>query len=165
MSSRGSKIDAWLTRGAINLVAFRRSPFHKALRSPSRDHYTQLFEDYPEETLAKVEVLLRDARQKEPMPQSMSASRTLEGCWELKTHDNPKTLTINGFADFAYRFVPIVLTADLMGERELVRHLCHNRACVCPDHLVIGTYQQNAQDEDERLYAGRGPKGKGQNLK
>jgi len=38
----------------------------------------------------------------------------------------------------------------------------HNRACVCPDHLVIGSYQQNTQDEDERRYAGRDSKGRGQ---
>jgi hypothetical protein len=29
---------------------------------------------------------------------------------------------------------------------------------------VIGTYQQNTQDEIERVYAGRGSKGKGQKL-
>tara|TARA_B110000211_G_scaffold61096_1_gene68990 strand:- start:930 stop:1214 length:285 start_codon:yes stop_codon:yes gene_type:complete len=94
----------------------------------------------------------------------MSNSRALEGCWELKTHDDPKTITINGFPDYAYRFVPIVLTADLMGEREAVRHLCHNRACINPDHLLIGTYQQNTQDEAERIYAGRDSKGRGQKI-
>lgn len=164
MSNREAKLNAWLNDGAKNLTSFRRSPFHDTLRSPRRDHYTDLIENHAEEALAKVERLLRDARMREPMPPSMSASRTLEGCWELKTHNAPKTITVNGFTDLAYRFISTILEADLMGDREVVRHLCHNRACVCPDHLVIGSQQQNAQDEDERRYAGRGAKGRGQRV-
>jgi len=94
----------------------------------------------------------------------MSASRTLEGCWELKTHNNPKTVGIFNITDYAYRFIPMVLNAELMGDREVVRHLCHNRACVCPDHLAIGSYQQNTQDENERRYAGRDSQGRGQKV-
>ena len=161
---REAKINAWLKQGADNLLNFQRSPFHETLRSASRDHYTNLIENFPQDTLAKVRELLMGAKVKEPLPPSMSASRTLEGCWELKTHENPQTITINGFPDLAYRFVPIILNAELMGEREVVRHLCHNRACVNPDHLVIGTYQQNTQDEAERLYSGRDSKGKGQKV-
>ena len=162
MSSRVVSLTIWLTEGKRNLAEFQRSPFHDTLRTEIRDHYTNLFENFPEETLAKVEALLLAAKIKDPRPPSMSASRTLEGCWELKTHNKPKTITIHGITDLAYRFIPIILNAELMGEREVVRHLCHNRACVCPDHLVIGSYQQNTQDEDERRYAGRDSKGRGQ---
>jgi hypothetical protein len=164
MSNKEAKINAWLKQGANSLLDFRRSPFHDTLRSAPRDHYTNLFENYEDGLLASVERLLRGAKVREPHPISMSNSRAIEGCWELQTHDDPKTITINGYQDYAYRFVPIVLTADLMGEREVIRHLCHNRACVCPDHLVIGTYQQNKQDETERVYSGRGPKGDGQSI-
>ena len=162
MSRRVVSLTIWLTEGKRNLAEFQRSPFHDTLRTEIRDHYTNLFENFPKETLAKVEALLRAAKIEEPLSPSMSASRTLEGCWELKTHDKPKTVTVNGTTDYAYRFTPMVLNAELMGEREVVRHLCHNRACVCPDHLVIGSYQQNTQDEDERRYAGRDSKGRGQ---
>ena len=31
----------------------------------------------------------------------------------------------------------------------LVRHLCHTKLCINPDHLDIGTHQDNAND---RLY-------------
>ena len=161
---REAQITAWLAEGERNLAEFRRSHFHDSLRTDARDHYTSLIESYPTETLAKVSKLLMDAKIKEPLPPSMSASKTLEGCWELKTYKKPKTITINGFPDLAYRFIPIVLNAELMGEREVVRHLCHNRACVCPDHLKIGTYQQNKQDEVERVYAGRNSQGRRQKL-
>ena len=162
MSSRVALLTIWLTEGKRNLAEFRKSPFHEELRSTNRDHYTNLIENHPTETLAKVRKLLMGATFKEPLPPSMSASRTLGGCWELKTHENPQTITINGFPDLAYRFVPIILKAELMGEREVVRHLCHNRACVCPDHLVFGSFKQNTQDEVERKYAGRDSKGGGQ---
>lgn len=161
---RQAQLTAWIEEGKRNLAEFRRSPFHEELRSVRRDHYTSLIENHPTETLAKVRELLMSAKVKAPLPPSMSASRTLEGCWELKTHENPQTITINRFPDYAYKFIPIILNAELMGEREVVRHLCHNRACVNPDHLVIGTYQQNTQDEHERIYAGRDSKGRGQKL-
>ena len=162
MDRREAQLATWLAEGKRNLAEFRKSPFHEELRSTNRDHYTNLIENYPTETLAKVEELLMGAKIKDPLPSSMSASRTLEGCWELKTHDNPQNITINGFPDLAYRFVPIILKAELMGEREVVRHLCHNRACVNPDHLVIGSYKQNTQDDAERIYSGRDSKGRGQ---
>ena len=162
MDNRKAQLTAWIEEGKRNLAEFRRSSFHEELRSVARDHYTNLIENRPTETLAKVRELLMGATIKEPLPSSMSASRTLEGCWELKTHDKPQTITINGFPDLAYRFVPTILKAELMGEREVVRHLCHNRACVCPDHLVFGSYKQNTQDEAERKYAGRDSKGSGQ---
>jgi hypothetical protein len=40
-------------------------------------------------------------------------------------------------------------------QRHVVRHLCHNRACVNPDHLCIGTYGDNSGD---MVAAGRGSK-------
>ncbi len=41
--------------------------------------YTNLFENHPTEALAKVRELLMAAKIKDPLPPSMSASRTLEG--------------------------------------------------------------------------------------
>ena len=101
MSSRVVSLAIWLTEGKRNLAEFQRSPFHDTLRTEIRDHYTNLFENFPKETLAKVEALLRAAKIEEPLSPSMSASRTLEGCWELKTHDKPTTVTVNGTTDYA----------------------------------------------------------------
>ena len=164
VSSRVALTTIWLAEGKRNLAEFQRSPFHEVLRNERRDSYTDLFENHPAEVLAKVRELLVAAKITDPLPPSMSASRTLEGCWELKTREKPKTVSIRGITDYAYRFIPMVLSAELMGEREVVRHLCHNRACVCPDHLAIGSYQQNTQDEHERRYAGRDGQGRDQKI-
>ena len=164
MKTKDTKINAWLEEGRRNLGKFSRSPFHDNLRTTVRDHYTNLIENFPKEALAEVEKLLQEAKVIEPLPSSMSASRTTESCWVLKTHKNPKMITVKGYTDYAYRFIAIVLNTELMGDREVVRHLCHNRACVCPDHLQIGTQQENRQDEYERMYSGRDSEGRDQKL-
>lgn len=38
----------------------------------------------------------------------------------------------------------------------VIRHLCHNKCCINPDHLVVGTQQQNI---DDKVAAGRQAKG------
>ena len=73
MSSRVVSLAIWLTEGKRNLAEFQRSPFHDTLRTEIRDHYTNLFENFPKETLAKVEALLRAAKIEEPLSPSMSA--------------------------------------------------------------------------------------------
>ena len=164
MKTKDTKITAWLEEGRRNLAKFRRSPFHDNLRTTVRDHYTNLIENFPKEALAEVEKLLQEAKVIEPLPSSMSASRTIESCWVLKSHKNPKMITVKGYTDYAYRFIAIVLNTELMSDREVVRHLCHNRACVCPDHLQIGTQQENRLDEYERVYSGRDSEGRDQKL-
>ena len=65
---REAQLNAWIEEGKRNLAEFRRSPFHEELRSVRRDHYTNLIENHPTETLAKVRELLMNARVKEPIP-------------------------------------------------------------------------------------------------
>ena len=43
---------------------------------------------------------------------------------------------------------------DLLDRQVVVRHTCHNRQCVNPEHLAIGTPQDNNLDT---IQAGRRP--------
>lgn len=45
---------------------------------------------------------------------------------------------------YAHRFMAKVNGLDVNGK--VVRHLCHNRSCVNPAHLAVGTQTENLQD-------------------
>ncbi len=47
-------------------------------------------------------------------------------------------------------------TGTFIPEGHVVRHMCHNPACVNPAHLVVGTQAQNVQDRQD---AGRQARG------
>lgn len=74
------------------------------------------------------------------------------GCWEWTAYK-----TSGGYGGFwtqsgdkhahriSYRMYVGPIPDDLV-----VRHLCHNRTCVNPDHLRVGTQAANIQDSIER---------------
>jgi hypothetical protein len=91
------------------------------------------------------------------------------GCWELGTQIAPGRTRVvspggDAFTTYTYRLVFVLTRALLLDEEDHVRHLCNNRACIRPDHLEIGSAQQNRQDEERRRYAGNSPQGRGQTL-
>lgn len=47
----------------------------------------------------------------------------------------------------AYRFVYCVVTRTPAAVDEVVRHRCHNRRCVNPEHLLIGSRADNKHDD------------------
>jgi hypothetical protein len=47
----------------------------------------------------------------------------------------------------AYRLVYCVLSRTPAGQDEVVRHRCHNRRCVNPEHLVLGSRADNKHDD------------------
>ena len=150
-------IEQHIQQGRENLAEFQRSPFHDTLRTEIRDSYTKLFEEYPEEALAECEHYFKKAKKPPAKPNTFSNSQSYEGCWELGTQANPQRVDCFGVEDYLYRFVVLVLSATLPYDGEVVRHRCHNRKCIRPEHLQLGSQQQNKADDNERRYVGRVP--------
>lgn len=72
-------------------------------------------------------------------------------CWNWN-----KSLTSAGYGQFTYkkvywlthRYVYQLLNGPI-NNKLLIRHLCHNRKCCNPEHLLIGTSKDNWHDSEE----------------
>ena len=145
MTAKEQMIEVWLATGEKNLADFERTPFHDMLNNSSRDHWTDVFENHPGDALKRLSDLLSEAKISEDQTKSINKGH----CWELGLN-TPRKVKFKGRRDYAYRFITAILTTTPLSPKNVVRHLCHNRNCVCPDHLLVGTHQQNYQDELNR---------------
>ena len=159
----------WLEIADSNLTHFEKSPLHETLRTPRRDTYTAMFED-KENTLKMLRDLCEGAHKADPAELSMSRIEAPWACWEHGTRKAPLKIALspkNGprlLSEAAYRFVYAAANAVLLDTGDMVRHQCDNRKCIRPDHLLIGSREQNREDDKRRRYAGKGPGGAGQAL-
>lgn len=84
------------------------------------------------------------------------------GCWEWQAATNSRgygDFGLHGVAGGTFRAHRVAWTISRRREipaGQVVRHLCHNRLCVRPDHLTVGTDVENAADKSR---AGRHPVG------
>lgn len=70
------------------------------------------------------------------------------GCWNWN-----KSVTSAGYGQFkrdkkywtTHTFVYVQLYGEIP-KGSVIRHICHNRRCCNPDHLVIGTHKDNYHD-------------------
>jgi len=58
----------------------------------------------------------------------------------------------NGRTGSAHRFAWMLANQQLIPDGQVVRHWCDTPACVNPDHLELGTQQDNVNDMLERTY-------------
>jgi hypothetical protein len=66
----------------------------------------------------------------------------------------PRKVKFRGRQVTAYRFIHCVLTHSIASEDHVVRHRCHNRLCVNPDHLELGSQVDNKREDWERWAGG-----------
>ena len=64
-------------------------------------------------------------------------------------------VSINGKTWMAHRWAYTQAYGDIP-KGMVVRHLCHNPACINPDHLALGTYQDNSDDMTKANRQARG---------
>lgn len=89
----------------------------------------------------------------------MDACKVAEsGCleWQLARTNGAGRIQRNGRKEYAHR-VMYELVNGAIPDALLVRHTCDNRACIRPDHLVLGTHADNSADMVAR---GRSTKGR-----
>lgn len=111
------------------------------LRDASEDWLENVLENHLEEARKRALSLLAEARETET------------GCMVTDTKAIRK-VRFHGNQTAAYRFVYCVLTETTAGYAQVVRHLCHNRQCINPDHLTIGSRADNKRDDWERMANG-----------
>ena len=79
--------------------------------------------------------------------------KTDDGCIITPTEAIRK-VRFNGNQYPAYRFVYCALNELALSFEQVVRHRCHNRRCLNPDHLTIGSRAENKQDDWDYLANG-----------
>lgn len=83
------------------------------------------------------------------------------GCWEwqgsLNTHGYGHLLIGRGHNYTAHRLIYRLLVGTL-NKHSVVRHSCDNRKCINPDHLLLGTAQDNVNDRVARVALPREPR-------
>ncbi len=69
-------------------------------------------------------------------------------CWEMDLKDGYDGYTRFSLKNRSYRAhrISFQIHKGSIPNGFLVRHLCHNKRCVNPNHLDIGTYQDNVND-------------------
>ena len=78
-----------------------------------------------------------------------NTEKTEGGCLVTPTATYSKT-QMRGRQWPSYRFILSVLERVSMPEAIVVRHKCHNRLCINPQHLQFGTQADNKRDDVAR---------------
>jgi hypothetical protein len=75
----------------------------------------------------------------------------MSGCWLWtgSLANGYPSMCVDGKIEKMHRWSYEKYNGPLAGVHELVRHMCHNPACVNPGHLRKGTQSQNLRDSVE----------------
>lgn len=106
------------------------------LMDESEVWWTTILDQHYETAASKANALIADTVQ------------TANGCLETGT-ETPRRVRFKGRQLPAYRFVYCLATRIPAAGDEVVRHRCHNRLCINPDHLQFGTRAYNKHDDWE----------------
>ncbi|HEY9815721.1 MAG TPA: HNH endonuclease [Candidatus Obscuribacterales bacterium] len=73
-------------------------------------------------------------------------TRTAEGCIVTNT-TTVRKVRFRGQQFAAYRFIYCALNQEVVSYHDVIRHRCHNRLCINPEHLQKGTRADNQRDD------------------
>jgi hypothetical protein len=133
------KIDQRLTQWDVEVAKSHSQTLSRLLRNDTRDWWEQNLTTHRTELLDKLREILE------------TTTETQDGCLEVATK-TPRRVTWKGKRLYAYRLLCVASQGVLPRKDEVVRHRCHNRRCINPEHLQLGTQQDNIHDERVRQY-------------
>ncbi|SDJ39010.1 HNH endonuclease [Lutimaribacter saemankumensis] len=104
------------------------------LEDDSEVWFRDVIENHLEEARQRALSLTEDAREDD------------RGCLVTDT-EKPRKVRFRGRQVDAYRFIYCVLNQAIASRDHVIRHRCHNRLCINPDHLEIGSQADNKRDD------------------
>ena len=111
------------------------------LQDDSELWLTEVFANHYEEARSRANSLLAEG------------TATETGCIVTDT-TKPRKVRFHGRQVAAYRLIYCVVNRSVAGYDDVIRHRCHNRLCINPDHLTIGNRADNKRDDWEYLANG-----------
>ena len=131
------KIAQRLTQWDVEVAKSHSRTLSRLLRNDTRDWWEQTLTIHREELLGKLREILS------------VTTETQDSCLEVATK-TPKRVTWKGRHLYAYQPLCVTFQGVLSRQDEVVRHRCHNRRRVNPEHLQLGNQQDNIHDERTR---------------
>ena len=133
------KIAQRLTQWDVEVAKSHSRTLSRLLPNNTRDWWEQALTTHRTELLDKLREILS------------VTTETQEGCLEV-LNKTPKRFIWKGRRVYAYQPLCVASLGVLPRQDEVVRHRCHNRRCINPEHLQWGTQQDNIHDERTRQY-------------
>jgi hypothetical protein len=133
------KIAQRLTQWDVEVAKSYGRKLSRLLPNNTRDWWEQALTTHRTELLGKLQEILS------------VTTETRDGCLEVPIK-TPKRVTWKGKRLYAYQLLCVASQGVLPRQDEVVRHRCHNRRCINPEHLQLGTQQDNIHDERTRQY-------------
>lgn len=83
------------------------------------------------------------------------------GCYICISHkpnkDGYPQVSFRGVTEVIHRYIFIINKGEI-NDGLVVRHTCDNRSCINPEHLIVGTHQDNVIDKVNRNRQSKGEK-------
>ena len=111
-----------------------QNPMYPYVEDDSEERLRDVIDNHLEEARRRAFSLIREAREDE------------NGCLVTDTV-KPRKVRFNGHQWEAYRFIHCVLNEEIAARDHVIRHRCHNRLCINPAHLEIGSQADNKRDD------------------
>ena len=132
-----ASISQRLTQREMEVANSHSQTLSQILRNDHRDWWQDALTIHKAELLEKIRELLS------------ATENGQDSCLEGAAR-SPRRITWKGKRLYAYQLICIASQGVIPRQDEVVRHKCHNRRCINPNHLELGTQQDNIQDEGDR---------------